>query len=348
MTIAIGNTIKTLRLARSMTQEQLAQALHVSAQAVSKWELGSTMPDIQLLPELSVVLGTSIDALFSLTDERRFTRIDNMLWDKRFLTQQEFETEERFLRDKCQSKDTRPRATLLLAELYCKRAREYQDLASPLAREALLLNPGNKEAHNAVFDAENGAYLDWTSRSHARTIDFYKDYIAAYPEEHSAYPWLLDLLLEDGRCAEARAYLETMHRLKPSFNDALYEGMLLEKEGQLDRALACWEKMCAQYGDMWQAWFARANALARLGRYEEAVPFFEKALALQQRPRFTDPAVSIAQISEILGDSETAIRYYEVCLTIMREDWNETQGEAVDAPKRAIARLRENAAHEKA
>ena len=93
----MGNRIKTLRLARSMTQEQLARALHVSAQAVSKWELGGSLPDIQLLPALSVVLGTSIDALFSLTDESRLARIENMLEDRRFLTQHEFETEERFL-----------------------------------------------------------------------------------------------------------------------------------------------------------------------------------------------------------------------------------------------------------
>lgn len=180
MTIDIGGKIKTLRLARSMTQEQLAQALHVSAQAVSKWENGSSMPDIQLLPELSVTLGTSIDSLFSLTDESRFSRIDNMLWDKRFLTQQEFETEERFLQDKCQERETKPRATLLLAQLYCKRAREYQDLASPLARRALELNPDCKEAHNAIFDAENGAYLDWNATNRYRTIDFYKDFLAAY------------------------------------------------------------------------------------------------------------------------------------------------------------------------
>ena len=91
MNIDIGSKIKTLRLSKSMTQEQLAKALHVSAQAVSKWENGSSLPDIQLLPALSVTLGTSIDSLFSLTDESRFARIDNMLWDKRFLTQQEFD-----------------------------------------------------------------------------------------------------------------------------------------------------------------------------------------------------------------------------------------------------------------
>jgi transcriptional regulator with XRE-family HTH domain len=39
----MGNRIKTLRLAKSMTQEQLARALHVSAQAVSKWELGVSL-----------------------------------------------------------------------------------------------------------------------------------------------------------------------------------------------------------------------------------------------------------------------------------------------------------------
>ena len=63
MNIDIGSKIKALRLTKSMTQEQLAKALHVSAQAVSKWENNSSLPDIQLLPALSVALGTSIDSL---------------------------------------------------------------------------------------------------------------------------------------------------------------------------------------------------------------------------------------------------------------------------------------------
>ena len=43
MNIDIGSKIKTLRLSKSMTQEQLAKALHVSAQAVSKWENGQEL-----------------------------------------------------------------------------------------------------------------------------------------------------------------------------------------------------------------------------------------------------------------------------------------------------------------
>jgi transcriptional regulator with XRE-family HTH domain len=46
MNFNIGAKIKTMRLAASMTQEQLANKLGVSAQAVSKWESGTNMPDI--------------------------------------------------------------------------------------------------------------------------------------------------------------------------------------------------------------------------------------------------------------------------------------------------------------
>ena len=43
MTVQIENKIKALRLAKSMTQEQLAQRLSVSPQAVSKWENGGSL-----------------------------------------------------------------------------------------------------------------------------------------------------------------------------------------------------------------------------------------------------------------------------------------------------------------
>ena len=59
----IGSKIKTLRLSTSMTQEQLAKALHVSAQAVSKWENGKSYPDIHSLLLLSALFDVSLDQL---------------------------------------------------------------------------------------------------------------------------------------------------------------------------------------------------------------------------------------------------------------------------------------------
>ena len=64
--IDIGKQITTLRRARDMTQEQLATLIGVSAQTVSKWECGITMPDILLLPVIAEIFETSIDALFGI------------------------------------------------------------------------------------------------------------------------------------------------------------------------------------------------------------------------------------------------------------------------------------------
>ena len=340
--MSFGTNLQYLRKKKGMTQEALAETLDVSRQTVSKWENGVTLPDIQLLPELSILLGASIDALFSMTDDKRMERIDNMLWDQRFLSREEFETEERFLKDKCLEPDAQARATLLLAELYCKRAREYRELASPLARKALELLPEyDKAAHTALFEAEGGVFPDWNAVNHHRTIEFYKDFIARHPSQRRAYFWLLDLLIADGRCEEARAYLAKADRLETSYHSDLYRGMILEKEGRLEEAAACWEGMTEKYPDTWLSWFARADRMARRCAYAEAVALYEKALALSPRPRFTDPVNAIAQLYEIQGQYEKAIEFYQKEIEIVREDWNETQGEAIDEPLRNIARLKE-------
>lgn len=59
----MGKRITALRKAKGMTQEQLAERLGVSAQAVSKWENDVSCPDISILAELSGVLGVSTDEL---------------------------------------------------------------------------------------------------------------------------------------------------------------------------------------------------------------------------------------------------------------------------------------------
>lgn len=59
----LGRNIYHHRKLMRMTQEQLAGRLHVSCQAISKWENGQSMPDTLLLPQIAAALGTSIDTL---------------------------------------------------------------------------------------------------------------------------------------------------------------------------------------------------------------------------------------------------------------------------------------------
>ncbi len=60
----IGNNIKALRTRAAMTQEQLAERLGVTYQAISKWETAANTPDIALLPKIAAVFDVTIDALF--------------------------------------------------------------------------------------------------------------------------------------------------------------------------------------------------------------------------------------------------------------------------------------------
>ncbi len=60
----LGSTIGLYRRKLGLTQEQLAQRLDVTNQAVSKWETDQCCPDVQLLPKLADVLGISMDELF--------------------------------------------------------------------------------------------------------------------------------------------------------------------------------------------------------------------------------------------------------------------------------------------
>ncbi|MBD5499929.1 MAG: helix-turn-helix domain-containing protein [Lachnospiraceae bacterium] len=58
------DNLRHLRADKKLTQEQAALQLGVSAQSVSRWECGKTMPDIMLLPELARIYGVTIDDLF--------------------------------------------------------------------------------------------------------------------------------------------------------------------------------------------------------------------------------------------------------------------------------------------
>lgn len=63
--IKVGKIIATLRQDRGMTQQQLAAALSVSHQAVSKWENGAALPDIQTMIELTRLFGITVEQLVS-------------------------------------------------------------------------------------------------------------------------------------------------------------------------------------------------------------------------------------------------------------------------------------------
>lgn len=74
----IGNRIKELRVKNKVTQEELANALHISTQAVSKWENGGS-PDLELVPEIAAYFNVTTDYLFDLK-QNEIVDIDDKIY----------------------------------------------------------------------------------------------------------------------------------------------------------------------------------------------------------------------------------------------------------------------------
>lgn len=79
MKLTISENIRRLRTERGLTQEQLAEAVGISAQAVSRWENGSSYPDITLLPTIADLFSISTDALLGADTAKKQAEIRNAL-----------------------------------------------------------------------------------------------------------------------------------------------------------------------------------------------------------------------------------------------------------------------------
>ena len=64
----LGQRIKEEREKRQWTQDYLAETLNVSRQAISKWEVGSTYPDIDRLVQISNLFDITLDSLIKGDD----------------------------------------------------------------------------------------------------------------------------------------------------------------------------------------------------------------------------------------------------------------------------------------
>ena len=71
---AVGKNLKRLRQRENLTQDALAEQLHVTRQAVSSWETGKTQPDIETLTALAEALHADIRELIYGPEQARTYR----------------------------------------------------------------------------------------------------------------------------------------------------------------------------------------------------------------------------------------------------------------------------------
>ena len=66
MKLAIGENIRNFRKKNDLTQEALADRLGVTYQSISRWENGTTYPDLELIPAIAEVLAVTVDELLGM------------------------------------------------------------------------------------------------------------------------------------------------------------------------------------------------------------------------------------------------------------------------------------------
>ena len=334
----MGKEIRRLRNDRGLTQEALAAALNVTAQTVSKWECGNSIPDVQMLPEIAVYFGVTIDQLFAMTPDQQLERIENRIYTRGLFNEAEKRQIEQQLYAIAEDPAYTGKAHLTLTELYNNPAEQYRMLAVQHGKKAVEMT-GSRDAISELANAWGSYMPDWCIRNHHALIEWYSDYCSSHPDNRSALMWLLDNLIDDRRLAEAGEWLEKLAHIDNTFRVPMYRYLIALAAGENDGA----EKYLSELLDLKDQEWCWATTLGDIytqrQEYDRAVEWYSRAQELQPAPKYTDNAMSIAHICEIRGDKAGAIAAYREELRLLREDWGIISGEMIEEVERAIQKL---------
>lgn len=318
----IGKTIKTLRLEKQVRQEEMAQYLGVSSQAVSKWETGSSLPDITLLPAIASYFGATIDELFQLSNESRLEQIENMMLRESRIRQETFDQSVGFLKDILLDEPKNVRAYVDLAALYNHRALSDHRMASEYAKKALELAPEEKTGKVAFLEANNGICGDEWYDNHFKVIEYFKEFLQKNPDNYNGLYAIIVNLLADGRFDETVPYIENLQKIKDDYQAIIYLGDVALGQGNREKAIQLWNQAVEKSPNAWQVYCDRADRLKKLGMYEAAMADYEHCFTMQKPPRITDGLYSLEQMHESQKDYEAAIEDYRRIIQCIAEDHN--------------------------
>ena len=335
----MGKEIRRLRTDRGLTQEALASALHVTAQTVSKWECGTSFPDVQLLPEIAVFFGVSIDRLFAMTPEQELERLENHIAGSGLLSESETRRIEQQLRAIAENPAHAGRALTILTGLFNHQAERYRECAVTVGREAVERSEGSGDAISELANAWNSYIPDWCCRNHHALIEWFSDYCRRNPNNRPALMWLLDNLIDDRRLAEAREWLEKLAQIDDTFRTPMYRCLIAQAAGDREEADRLLLELEAMEGQDWSWALTVGDLFTQRQEYDKAVSWYRRAQEMQPAPKFVDSAESIAHICEIRGDRAGAAAAYREQLRLLEQDWGIVSGEEHAKIERAIQKL---------
>lgn len=285
-----SKNLRRLRLAKNMTQEQAATALGVSAQSVSRWECGTTLPDVTMLPAIARLYCVTIDDLYNETSaayDNYAQRLGSVYEAAR--KPEDFLQAEIEYRKLLQSSSYTTDDLRMYGILHQYMMQQCIETAEELFDRVLKLGPsedpqvywctwrqkiyflcqiGRGEEGVAAFlplvEAGSQNLDEWICLIHAydrsgqldAAWDWAQKAEQVFPESAMLHIYCGDLCKAMGRYEEAFAHWQRAKEMEPTWMDSWYSmGFCYEELGNYAQAAQMWEKI--------------ADDLARRGFEEE-------------------------------------------------------------------------------
>lgn len=268
--------LRNLRLEKGMTQEQSAEKLGVSAQSVSRWETGATLPDVLMLPDIAKLYGVLVDDLFKPAvrgydnNAQRLTAVyEHTHKPEDFLASAE-EFEKLFRTDQTTADDWRTygviheymvydcikKATSSYAKAMDMTRCKDAELFHRIRRQNILLRCRIGQGEDCIREQEDviRAHPDdaqaWVDLAHAlfytgqpeSALDICHTALEKFPAEGLLHVYAGDACRTLKRYDEAFPHWEAAVRLDDKFLDAMYSMAFCHGDlGQFDKAAVIWE-----------------------------------------------------------------------------------------------------------
>ncbi|MBO5256416.1 MAG: helix-turn-helix domain-containing protein, partial [Clostridia bacterium] len=294
MELNLGTSIRRLRTERGMTQEELAAFAGVSFQAVSKWECGTTTPDIALLPKLAVFFGVRIDDLFGITDEDELERVDYLLGHER-ITEENFDYSKNVLDRALEHSPDDVRVLKTYARLYFAKNQRDRLEAGRMLRQAMTTAPADDEIW-LLYHQFCGKELD----DFIRTCE---PYLPMVPVTSRLYELLIAAMIERRYSDRAESLITAYEPHCSTAMPSVFRGDLALAGGDTGKALAIWDSVDA--GDH-KAQYELGERLVKINEHVRAVTAFGRSFAAADIPRDLSAMYSLAFLHERLGNRAEA------------------------------------------
>ena len=247
----IGSIIRSRRAARGFTQAQVAQALGVTATAVSKWERNTSLPEVTLLPALARLLGTDLNDLLAFQQEMTREEVSAFL-----------ETLHR----------TAGEGGLAAAFALAKEQRKQFPRCGLLALNTALTLEGLAALAGAPLEAEDAQWVRALYRQAAESAD---SAVAA-----QARAMLFSQALEAGEVDQAEEWLQDLPP-QPLYDKSSMQARLALARKDWAKAGEQWEgNLLHQIGQVQSTLLSLMDLAAQEGRREDIAPLADAACTL--------------------------------------------------------------------